>query len=138
MYEFDGRNWKDSHHDMKEGRSGRHTCVVVEDQIIVVGGLDGSNYLKTSEIFNIQDRSWRSGPELPKGIGWAQLVKAREGMRYSAYLIGGEDGSSVLSSIYGLTKDLERFVKIGDLEKARSSHVAFTIPEDTIKRCDKT
>ena len=130
MYEFDGKNWKDSHHDMKESRWG-HSCVVVDNQIIVVGGLEGSNYLKTSEIFNIQNKSWRSGPGLPKGISDAQLVKAREGMRYSAYLIGG-------SSIYGLTKDLKRFDKIGDLEKARSSHVALTIPEDIIDRCDKT
>ena len=136
MYEFDGKNWKDSHLDMKERRR-RHSCVVVEDQIIVVGGWDGT-YLKTSEIFNIQNRSWRSGPELPKGIVYAQLVKAREGMKYSAYLIGGETGSNYLSSIYGLTKDLKKFDKIGDLKKARFGHVALTIPEDMIDRCDKT
>ena len=84
MYEFDGKNWKDSHHDMKERRWG-HSCVVVEDQIIVVGG---NGWLKTSEIFNIQNRSWRSGPNLsPFGIALAKSVKVSASLVYNAYFI---------------------------------------------------
>ena len=48
MYEFDGTNWKDSHLDMKERRSG-HSCVVAEDNVIVAGGFDSPFYSKTSE-----------------------------------------------------------------------------------------
>ena len=138
MFEFDGKDWKDSQLDLNNGRY-MHSWVVVDDDIIVVGGLNIIGHLQTSEIFSIQNRSWRSGPELPKGISFAQLVKAREGMRYSAYLIGGAyDSWNALSSIYGLTKDLTRFDKIGDLQKPRYRHVALAIPEDIIDRCDKT
>ena len=136
MFEFDGKDWKDSQLDLNNGRY-MHSWVVVDDDIIVVGGLNIIGHLQTSEIFSIQNRSWRSGPEFPKGISHAQLVNAREGMKYSAYLIGGETGSNYLSSIYGLTKDLKRFDKIGDLEQARYKPVALTIPEDIIDRCDK-
>ena len=53
----------------------------------------------------------------------------------SLKLFGLEENFNFLSSIYGLTKYLKRFDKIGDLEQARSSHVALTIPEDIIDRC---
>ena len=142
MYQFDGNDWEDSHLEMKERRQ-YHSCVLLDGEIIVVGGEYRAMYLKTSEIFSLESNSWRSGPVLRTGIYGAQLVKAREGMKYAAYLIGGYDGSlpsiyPYLTSIYGLSKDLLRFEKIGDLKKARAYHVALSIPDNIIQKCDKT
>ena len=145
MYQFDGKNWKDSHLDMKERRSW-HSCVLVDGEIMVVGGWGDSEFrslssisnLKTSEIFSLKNNCWRPGPVLRTGIEEAQLVKAREGMKYAAYLIGEIHKSNWQISIYGLSKKLQRFEKIGDLQKGRSAHVALTIPDNIIQKCDKT
>ena len=158
MYQFDGKNWKDSHLDMKERRE-HHSCVLLDGEIMVVGGYDGSrqqlihiqqsitttisneNYIQTTEILSLENNSWRPGPVLRTGISWAQLVKSREGMKYAAFLIGGYDGSNLLTDrltlMYGLTKDLKRFELIGNLKKARDSHVALSIPDNIIQWCDK-
>ena len=124
---------------MKKPRNGL-SCIRIKDEIIVVGGFDGENYLKTSEIFNFQNGNRTRGPDFPIGVCCGQLVKAREGMRYSAYYIGGQTGGqdkwspTYLSSVYGLTKDLSRFEKLGDLKHPRSHHVALKLPINIIDK----
>ena len=86
-------------------------------------------FLKSSEIYNLKQRRWRPGPDLPKGIAFAQFVKAKPGFEYLGYFIGGSDGNDLSSAIYGLTKDMQRFVKLGNLKRRRNAHVAFVLSE---------
>ena len=135
MYEFDGKDWKDTDLDVKAIRWKSPGCIVVKDEIILVGGYKKEPYgRQTSEIFNIQKRSWRQGPDLPYGLYGSQTVKAKEGMKYIAYLIGGINGKTT-TTIYGLTNDLERFEDIGNILQARYNHVALAIPENIIEKC---
>ena len=135
--------WEDTNKPMTQKRKD-HACLLIDEEEIIVTGGGYYDYpyvlLKSSEIYNLKQRRWRPGPDLPKGISNAQFVKAKPGFRYLGYLIGGYDGDSDVfdgfsSAIYGLTKDMQRFEKIGDLTKARSGHVAFVLSESISEKC---
>ena len=65
-----------------------------QDEIIVQGGRGKSvlgnrrGYLYSSEIYNHKQRSWRKGPDLPKGLNVPQLVVAKPGLKYLGYFLG--------------------------------------------------
>ena len=117
---------------MREARA-IHSCLLINKEIFVVGGY----YMKTTEIFNLQSRTWRSGPDLPKEICYSQLVKAQPSSQYSAFLIGGDrrHHPNAISDIFALTKDYKSFIKIGDLKNARFDYVAMVLPDESVEKC---
>ena len=120
---------------MTQKRAG-HACLMIdEEEIIVVGGYDGSHRLKSSEIFNTRAETWRQGPEIPEKATEGTLVKAKVGFKYLAYHIGGYDGSHFHSAIYGLKRDLTGFKKIGEFQTARDELVAFVLKEPIGEKC---
>ena len=141
MYKYDIKRdeWKDTNRPMIEMRWG-HSCLLLNKEILVAGG-----YMKkTTEIFNLQTRTWRSGPDLPKEIYISQLVKAQPSSRYSAFLIGGfghvghgEYGGqpNAISDIFALTKNYESFIKIGNLKTKRVGHVAMVHSDELVEKC---
>ena len=130
MYKYDiKRNeWEDTNRPMKETRSS-HSCLLLNKEIFVAGG-----WSETTEIFNLQSRTWRSGPDLPKKISYSQLVKAQPSSKYAAFLMGGSS-SNALSDIFALSKSFKSFIKIGNLKTARSDHVAMVIPDKLVEKC---
>lgn len=136
MYKYDIKRdeWEDTNHPMKETRYG-HSCLLLNKEIFVAGG----NLRKTTEIFDLQSKTWRSGPDLPKEIYYSQLVKAQPSSQYAAFFIGGGkwDGNNwnAISEIFGLTKNYESFKKIGNLKTARQSHVAMVLSDEMVKKC---
>ena len=130
----------------------------VVTQIIVVGGVCwgrndpdcpwGSPYLKSTEILNIADMTWTSGPDFPYGIdGNRGATGIQDG--YLGYSIGGVkevdgEGSDALE-IMGLQNSNEglRWVSVGELngeepgaENARSEgHSARKVPMSLIPSC---
>ena len=132
MYKYDIRNdeWEDTNRPMRVTRSW-HSCLLLNKEILVVGG-----YLeKTTEIFNLQNRTWRSGPELPKEIYSSQLVKAAPSSQYAAFLIGGKEDEDTISDIIAVTKDLKSFIKIGELKTARYSHLTMLLQDELVEKC---
>jgi hypothetical protein len=64
-----------------KNKRGYHSCGKIsrnkesqEMSIIVAGGLDGSSYLSSVEILHEGSNEWQTGPELPFGINWSQMV----------------------------------------------------------------
>ena len=111
-----------------------HSCLLINKEVFVVGGIGR----KTVEIFNLQNETWRSGPDLPKELAYSQLVKAKPSSQYSAFLIGGwriQSGGYAVSDIFALTKNYKSFIKIGDLKTARYSHVALVLSEHVGEKC---
>jgi len=82
---------------MRETRIG-HSCLLINKEIFVVGGA----WSDTTEIINLQNRTWRSGPDLPKEIQYSHLVKAQPSSQYAAFLIGGKDYATFSTNIYKL------------------------------------
>jgi hypothetical protein len=102
--------------------------------IIVVGGADGSSaYLSSVEILDIGSNEWQTGPELPFGIYWSQMVKAQNG---GVALIGGFSNSdSYLDTLFqlphggqdALWTKMEQKLKIG-----RNHHIAFMVTDNVV------
>ncbi len=115
--------------------------------IIVAGGLNGLNgdYIMSSvEILDDGSNEWRTGPELPFGIGESQMVEDQNGgvvliggeSSLCAVLIGGESSSCiVLNSLYQLPhggQDAVWTKMEQKMKSARYQHVAFLIPENIV------
>ena len=137
MYKYNIKNdeWEDTNRPLKKSK-GWHSCLLLDKEIFVAGGIV-EDYIGTNktEIFNLQSNTWRSGPDLPRKIYSFQLVKARPSSQYAAFYIGGGYYDEVYSDIYGLTKDLNSFIKLGDLKTSRFSHVAMELPDKVIEKC---
>lgn len=126
---------------MLKARVG-HACVSIEDTakqvttLLVAGGYDGHT-LKSTEFFDISRSAWTRGPDLPTPIHSSALVNASPTSKYLAYMIGGyggyDMGTSKLSTIYGLTKDMKSWKLVGHTKKPVSNHVALRLPN--IKKC---
>ena len=127
--------WTETNTPMTQRRYG-HECVKLnKDQILVIGGSDGNVYHKSTEVYHLIQRKWKTGPMMPKPIEGGQFVKASPGSKFLGYYIGGygDDGRS--SAIYGLSKDLSNFQLLGNLKKARYHHVAFRLQESISDKC---
>jgi hypothetical protein len=124
--------------DLKNKR-GYHSCGRIrknkesqEMSIIVAGGNYGS-YLSSVKILDEGSNEWQTGPELPFGIGYSQMVEDQIG---GVILIGGRSSSvSYLDTLYQLphggqdavwTK-MEQTMKTG-----RYQHTAFLIPDNLV------
>ena len=141
MYKYDIKRdeWEDTNRSMRERRE-YHSCLLLNKEIFVAGGWGR----KTTEIFDLQSKTWRSGPDLPKEIYISQLVKAQPSLKYSAFLIGGyghvghgEYGGqpNAISDIFALTKNYESFIKIGNLKTKRVGHVAMVHSDQLVEKC---
>ena len=123
--------WEVSNHQMLEARYG-HSCLYLDNAVIAVGGIG----TKTTEIFDLNLEFWRYGGDLPKKSAYVSLLKSNPSSEYRAILIGGKsDNRDVHSAIYGLTKDLRTFEKIGNLKVPRYGHVAMVLPEKSVNNC---
>ena len=104
--------WKDIKTPMSRERYS-HSCLLVNKEVIVIGGEgedlnDDTDW--TSEIFNIEGKRWRKGPDLPFKFSLGHFVKAQKSSEFIGYIIGG-DGAGRGLVIHGLTKDLKNFVR---------------------------
>jgi hypothetical protein len=124
-----------------KNKRGYHSCGKIrrnkdsqEMRIIIAGGYEGGlSYLSSVEILDEGSNEWQTGPELPFGISFSQMVEDRHG---GVVLIGGYSSSvDYLDTLYQLphggqdavwTK-MEQKMKTG-----RHAHTAFLIPENIV------
>ena len=137
MFEYNilSNQWTETNTPMNQKRAG-HECVMIdEDRILVIGGHNGNENLKSTDVYARRNHKWTNGPIFPKTIVRGQFLKASPGSKFLGYYLGGygDDGRS--SQIYGLSKDLSNFQFIGNLKKARYDHVAFRLPESISDKC---
>jgi hypothetical protein len=105
-----------------------------ELSIIAAGGSDGSSaYLSSVEILDIGSNEWQTGPKLPFGIYWSQMVEAQNG---GVVLIAGfSNSTSYLDTLFqlphvghdALWTKMEQKLKIG-----RNHHIAFLVPDNVV------
>jgi hypothetical protein len=121
-----------------KNKRGHHSCGKIrrnkesqEMSIIVAGGSTGSSRFSSVEILDEGSNEWKSGPELPKGIHYAQMVEDQNG---GVVLIGGI-GNFRFVCLYQLPHGgqdavwtrMEQKLKTG-----RYSHTAFLIPDNNV------
>jgi N-acetylneuraminic acid mutarotase len=103
-----------------------------EMSIIVAGGYDNS-HLSSIEILNEGSNEWQTGPELPFGIGYSQMVEDQNG---GVVLIGGRSSSvSNLDTIYQLPhggQDVAWTKMEQKMITGRNQHTAFLVPDSLV------
>ena len=67
-----------------------------KEEVVVAGGAGNSGYLSSTEIYNVEDDTWRQGTPLPKTLAGPASLPYED----SFLILGGYDGSSCLDSIY--------------------------------------
>jgi N-acetylneuraminic acid mutarotase len=104
-----------------------------ELSIIVAGGQDGSSYLSSVEILNEGDNEWQTGPELPFGINWSQMVEDQNG---GVVLIGGfSESIGILDTLYQLPhgdQDAVWTIMEQKLETSRHQSTAILVPDNVV------
>ncbi len=124
------KNKRDSHSCGKIRRNKESQ----EMSIIVAGGdYGGSSYLSSVEILDEGSNEWQTGPDLPIGIGYSQMV---EDQNEGIVLIGGYSSPiGSLDTLFHLphggqdavwTK-MEQKMEIG-----RYAHTAFMVPDNIV------
>ena len=95
-------------------------------------------YLKSTEIYHIQEKRWENGPDLAEPAYSSALVTASSA-NFQAYLIGGNaygDGlGNAITSVYAISKLIDRWIKIGDIALPRRYPVALRVPPSVLKEC---
>jgi hypothetical protein len=123
-----------------ENKRRDHSCGKIrrnkesqEMSIIVAGGFNGPSRLSSVEILDEGSNEWQTGPELPFGIGYSQMVEDQNG---GVVLIGGESYSvGTLDTLYQLSHggqdavwtEMEQKMKTG-----RNWHTAFLISDNIV------
>jgi hypothetical protein len=99
--------------------------------IIVVGGNNGTDDMKSVEILDEGENQWRNGPDLPFGIRMASLVEDPIG---GVILVGGySNNDSNLQTLFRLSDagdDAEWVEMPQKLQIGRCYHTAFLVPDD--------
>ena len=99
--------------DMTHKR-GMHGCGRVtnpttgKEEVVVAGGNMKSGYLSSSEIYTVEDNTWRDGTPLPKALEGIQSLPYGN----SFLLLGGYNGSCQ-DSIYQVHTFIMSFVESG-------------------------
>jgi hypothetical protein len=104
-----------------------------EMSIIVAGGWDGSSRLSSVEILDEGSNEWQTGPGLPFGVQYSQMVEDQNG---GVVLIGGESSLvDNLDTLYqlphgGLDAVWTRMEQ--KMYTGRKSHTAFLVPDNIV------
>jgi hypothetical protein len=137
-FTFGEESWTEGT-ELKHKR-GFHSCGKIRrDQegegmsIIVAAGDDGSAYLSSTEILDEGSNEWRTGPELPFGIFYSQMVEDQHG---GVVLIGGRSPSTThLDTLFQLPhggKDAVWTEMDQKLEMGRHAHTAFLVSDKIV------
>jgi hypothetical protein len=140
-FTFGEKSWTEGP-ELKHKRDS-HSCGKIirnkesqEMSIIVAGGSYDGNLLSSVEILDEGSNEWQTGPELPFGIRYSQMVEDQNG---GVVLIGGEslESSSVsrLDTLYQLPhggQDAVWTKMEQKMQTGRRLHTAFLVPDNLV------
>merc|ERR1739844_280270 len=95
-----------------------------KELIIMAGGFDDDNDVpgdvrRDSEIFNIEENTWSTGPMIPRGFGFGGSASLGDG---SIVLVGGKGEMRYQSDIIRLNPSLMEFETMpGEIEIGRAN-----------------
>ena len=124
--------------EMSEGRY-RHSCGLVsgpnDTNILVVGGGEGIFISLTTEVYSVEEDSWRQGTPFPHAITSAASVQYDGSLLVVGGYTGGINGSS--DEIYKYNPLTESWDKLNvTLRKPDYKLVAFMVPKAIFPPCN--
>ena len=120
-----------------------HACTVIKDKegtivkILVAGGVEdlhAPSGLESTEIYDVENKSWEMGPSLFYPTLGSSLVHADKSSPSYVYLVGGcqyyKNGKrrGDCSEVYGLSKHTNDWIRVGDLKQSTINPVALLTP----------
>src|SRR5439155_5049751 len=102
-------------------------ALLPENRVLIAGGYDGSQVLKSTEIFDPASGSVSSGPDLstPRAAHSATTL-----LNGGVLIAGGSDGSQDLASAELLPRSGAAFIATGNMASPRRSHSAFLLSDN--------
>lgn len=102
-----------------------HGCVLFGKDIYIIGGSIGpGRHLRSVEIYNIDQNSWRNGPQLPNPLSYVSVVNNNGVL----FVLGGFwPGKHYQKTIYML--DNENWELVGNMERSRYSFPVMVVNE---------
>ena len=121
-------------------RVGAACCEIKDDygqtiKILVAGGYSGTEKLKTTEIYDLSQETWTSGPALDSKIHNSRLVSAPSGSSYAAYIMTGLRDTNKQKDINGISRDLSHWTKLGSIERERTATTIIMVDKNLIGGC---
>ena len=103
-------------------------------KILVAGGHLGTAppFLKTTEIYDVAQKTWTNGPDLDTEIWNLRLITAPPGSNYAAYMLTGVHGTEDQKGIHVISKDLKEWTKLGNIQRERSATTLVMISPDLV------
>jgi N-acetylneuraminic acid mutarotase len=136
-FTFGQEHWTEGP-ELKNKRVG-HSCGKIrrnkesQEMSIIVAGGSGGSYLSSVEILDEDSNDWQTGPELPFGIYYSQMVEDQNG---GVVVIGGRSLSSGnLDTLYQLPHGGQDAVWTKMEQKmntGRYAHTAFLVPDNIV------
>ena len=140
LYSIDTDEWTEGE-ATTTARVDSACCEIKDDagdivKILVAGGhccglSEGT--LKSTEIYDVAQKTWTNGPDLPTEIFWPRSVTAPPGSNYAAYTLTGVHGTEDQKDIYGISKDLTEWTKLGSIQKERAATTLVMISPDLVE-----
>ena len=121
-------------------RVGAACCEIKDDagqitKILVAGGYSGTEKLKTTEIYDLSQETWTSGPDFNSKIHNSRLVSAPSGSSYAAYIMTGLRDTNKQKDINGISRDLSHWRKLGSIERERTATTVIMVDKNLIGGC---
>lgn len=118
------------------GRREFTSCAYIENAegkyVLLVGGFDGTNFLSTTERFDLATEQWTllQGVTLNKDIASGNMVTVNNNKE--VLFIGGWDGSNFQSGIWRMDGGMNSWTFAGNLATARSNAVSLVAPPSSL------
>ena len=104
-----------------DGRVGQTATLLQDGRVLVVGGADGTNILKTAELYQPATNSWSSAASLPGPREGHTATLLRNGQ---VLVAGGDDNNGNLKSTELYTPATNKWSPGPDMHAIRDGHVA--------------
>ena len=88
--------------------------------------LAGGNGETTTDILNLNTKTWTSGPDIGHAAFGARMIPVKQNNQL--ILVGGLNGEQPVSTIKKMDMNMNRWTDVGNLETARYAAAAFTVP----------
>ena len=121
-------------------RVGAACCEIKDDdgqttKILVAGGYSGTEKLKTTEIYDLTQETWTTGPAIDSKIHNSRLVTAPSGSSYAAYILTGLRNTDNQKDINGISRDLSEWTKLGSIARERTATTVIMVDKNRIGGC---
>ena len=138
MYSIDTDEWSEGA-ATTTARVASACCEIKDDagniiKVLVAGGHVGtaSPFLKSTEIYDVAQKTWTNGPDLDTEMTNSRLITAPPISSYAAYILTGVHGTDDQKDIHGISKDLTEWTKLGSIQRERAATTLVMISPDLV------